>query len=139
VRTLRKFFALAGEDRWLVLKAAVAVPAARIALTLFPFSFVQRLIHEWKRRSNSPVSAGRIAWAITAVAARVPRATCLTQAVAASILLPHYGHEATLRIGVAKDEPGRIRAHAWVDSGGVTILGEPAPGAFQAFPPLVKS
>jgi hypothetical protein len=85
------------------------------------------------------VSVEQVAWAVTAVAARVPRATCLTQALAAALLLPRYGHDATLRVGVAKDDRGRLRAHAWLESNGAAVLGEPAPGAFHAFPPLVLS
>jgi hypothetical protein len=72
-------------------------------------------------------------WAVRAVAARVPRASCLTQAVAASLLLRRYGHEATLRLGVARRDRG-LQAHAWVESGGRTVIGEPTAGTFQVLP-----
>lgn len=53
----------------------------------------------------------------------VPRATCLTQALTAQILLKRYGHPAELKIGVARGKAGELQAHAWVTSDGVVIIG----------------
>ena len=122
----------------------------RVALWILPFRFVHRAIARLssgppasppavRAASRRAVSADRIIRAVVSVSSRVPRATCLTQALAASILLPRYGHDATLRVGVAKDGRGRLRAHAWLESNGAAILGEPPPGEFHAFPPLVLS
>lgn len=80
--------------------------------------------------------AERISWAISAAARRVPRASCLTQALAGTLLLAVHGHAATLRVGVAKDPDGRLQAHAWVESEGRTILGDPRTDAYVALPPL---
>jgi hypothetical protein len=122
-------------------RAAVIVPLVRLALSLLPFRAVHRMVARSVRRGHRAdgVSAARVIWGVRAVAARVPAATCLTQALAASVLLARYGHEATLRVGVAKDERGNLRAHAWLESGGEPILGAPEPGAFHALPPLVLS
>jgi hypothetical protein len=76
---------------------------------------------------------------VTAVAARVPRASCLTQALAATLLLARHGYAATLRVGVAKNEDGSLRAHAWLESGGETLLGGPDFGTFVQLPPLAFS
>jgi hypothetical protein len=39
------------------------------------------------------------------------------------LLLKHVGHEAELRIGVAKNERGGLQAHAWVESNGEIVVG----------------
>lgn len=140
MRALRRLAGRSAVERHLLLQALFVVPAVRVALWLLPFRIVHQRVRR-TRRAPAPatVPVERIVWAVRAVAARVPRATCLTQALAASLLLPRHGHDATLRVGVAKDEGGRLRAHAWLESGGVTVLGEPEPGAFHAMPPLEMS
>lgn len=139
MRALRKFVGSSAVERRLVLQALIVVPAVRLALWVLPFRLVHRFVRGRHVSGRTTLTADRVVWAVTAVSARVPRATCLTQALAASLLLPRYGHDATLRVGVAKDEAGRLRAHAWLESGGATILGEPEPGAFQPLPPVALS
>ena len=143
MRLLRKFARLEASDRLLLAEAAVVVPTVRVALTILPFRFVHRGVAAATRFLHRPapavLSLDRITWAVTAVAARVPRASCLTQALAATLLLVRHGHAATLRVGVAKNDDGSLRAHAWLESGGQAILGEPAPGAFVPFPPVAFS
>jgi hypothetical protein len=112
----------------------------RVALSLLPFRTVHRFVgsavRRWHGRARR-ASSEQIVWAVRGVAARVPRASCLTQALAATLILARHGHAATLRVGVAKDPDGSLRAHAWLESEGAPILGEPAPGAFTPFPPVV--
>jgi hypothetical protein len=145
VTLLRKLTQLDAAERRLLAEAAFVVPTVRLALTLLPFRIVHRGIAAATRRSHrrSASSASqtpeRIARMIAAVAARVPRASCLTQALAATLLLARDGHAATLRVGVAKNEDGSLRAHAWLESGGQTLLGGPDSGAFVHLPPLAFS
>jgi hypothetical protein len=54
----------------------------------------------------------------------VPHATCLTQALAASILIRKKGHTSEVKIGVTKDERSHLIAHAWLEKDGRIILGE---------------
>ena len=132
------------SDRQLLVEAAVAVPMVRIGLTLLPFRIAHRGITaatRWLRRAapTIPRDPERVAWAVRTVAARVPRASCLTQALAANLLLVRHGYSPTLRVGVAKNDDGTLRAHAWLECGGASILGEPAPGTFVPFPPIALS
>ena len=53
----------------------------------------------------------------------VPRATCLTQALATLILLDLYRYPVTLRIGVARNNVGEFEAHAWIESDGSVVIG----------------
>lgn len=62
-------------------------------------------------------------WAVEAVARRIPRATCLTQAIAAKLLLGCIGDHVQLCLGVARTTDGALRAHAWVERDGKAILG----------------
>jgi hypothetical protein len=140
----RKLARLDATQRALLMEASCVVPLVRVALSLLPFRVVHRAIAAATRklhRSTSSTSRTpeRITWAVAVVAARVPRASCLTQALAATLLLVRHGHAATLRLGVAKNDDGTLRAHAWLESGGRAILGEPAPGAFIPFPPVAFS
>ena len=63
-------------------------------------------------------------------------ATCLTQAVAAQLLLVRSGHASEICVGVARDSPGAFRAHAWVELKGRVILGGEGVTAFSRFPSL---
>lgn len=53
----------------------------------------------------------------------VPRATCLTQALATKSVLKHYGQESRIVLGVAKSDVS-IAAHAWVEVNGRIVLGK---------------
>jgi hypothetical protein len=64
-----------------------------------------------------------IASKVARVSQFVPKATCLTQAIAALILLNLKNYPATLRIGVARNNEGRFEAHAWVESDGNVVIG----------------
>jgi Transglutaminase-like superfamily len=77
----------------------------------------------------------RIAWAVTSAARYVPAATCLTQALAAKVLLTVAGREARLTIGVEKDG-NRLRAHAWVEGNGRVIVGDHDLSRFTVLPSI---
>ena len=120
----------------LALQALAVVVPVRIALWVLPFRVVHRFVASRSRRTTGRHSVQQIVWAIEAASRRVPRATCLTQAFAASILLAANGHESTLRVGVAKEDDGRLRAHAWIEHAGQPVLGDPRTEAFVAMPPI---
>jgi hypothetical protein len=110
-------------------EALIVVPAMRIALTLLPFRAVHRFVASRKRGVHRNVSREEIARAVMSAARRVPRATCLTQVLAAALLCARHGHATELRLGVMKTD-GRMAAHAWLESDGRAVFGEPEPGTF---------
>ena len=70
---------------------------------------------------------GRIAWAVTAVARRLPgRITCLSEAIAAHTMLRHRGFRPELHFGVREHSHSSqpLDAHAWVECGGKIVVGE---------------
>lgn len=66
---------------------------------------------------------GRIAWAVTRASRAVPGAACLTQALAAQVLLERHGFPARVQVGVRRSDGAQLLAHAWVESDGRILLG----------------
>jgi hypothetical protein len=65
-----------------------------------------------------------VAWAIAAVAPRVPwRADCLPQALAADRWLRRHGVVPDFYLGVIKPKHGALEAHAWLSCNGRPITG----------------
>jgi hypothetical protein len=111
---LKRFTALSSRDRTLLLRAFFLVAAVRAGLFLLPFRTVKRLSARTRLRARTVHPVERCAWAVRASSRYVPGATCLTQALAAQVLLAESGYHSRLEIGVRKDEHRRFRAHAWV-------------------------
>jgi hypothetical protein len=118
-------------EKRLAVAAWLVVSTVRLGLAILPFRFVHRLAGRAPRRTRAAISPDRIARAVNDVAQRLPGTTCLPQVLAAAYLCSRYGHTATFRLGVGESE-GRITAHAWLESDGRPILGEPEPGTFVA-------
>ena len=111
---------LTRSDRVLLARAWVTVFLTRIALWFVPFRL---LLRGAVVRDRTEIDPTRLAWAVCASAAYVPKATCLVRALAAQRLFARYGHDAEVRIGVAKPE-GRFVAHAWLEYEGAAAIGE---------------
>lgn len=121
--SLKGFAALGPRDRSLLLRALFLVAVVRAGLFLLPVRTVKRLAARAGRRAAPMHSAARCAWAVRTASRFVPGATCLTQALAAQLLLAESGHDSRIEIGVTKDEHRRFRAHAWVVCGQEIVIG----------------
>ena len=114
---------------WSLLLAAVgAVAAVRIALWVLPSPFILLVTRRVVSRRERPgrrirTSPSQIALAVEAASRRVPHATCLTQALATQILLGSLGYGSRICLGVGRSEPGRFRAHVWVERNGRVLIG----------------
>ena len=121
-----KFVRLAPSRRRLVVKASLVVAAYRVALTTVPFRWVRGVAARLAEPAREDAAGARpreeLTWAVKAASRRVPRATCLTQALALQTLLAQEGYASNLHIGVAKAD-GRFEAHAWLESGGRVVIG----------------
>lgn len=130
-----KLIALPRNRRRLLVRAFLTVAAFRAALSVLPFRWTRRLAARGPGSGPVPAtSADDLVWAVSAAARRVPRATCLTQALALQALLTQDGHDATLRLGVARGELGALEAHAWLESGGRVVIGGPQSARFVPLP-----
>lgn len=124
---LGRFVRLSSADRRLLVTAALLLAAIRLGLTLLPYRKLSRLVDRLARVSPRrhlapPASPERIAWAVTWASRSAPGATCLTQALAAKLLLERRGYPARVRVGIRTDS-ARPLAHAWVESEGRIVLG----------------
>lgn len=135
---LKTVTTLTPSERTVLIEAVLVVFAVRVALWVLPSATILRWVRAdtSRREPHRPareVEAATIAWAVDAAARRIPRATCLTQAVAGRILLRRYGHAAELRVGVVRDPDG-FRAHAWIEQGGRVLIGGAGSRRFVPFP-----
>jgi hypothetical protein len=135
-----KFLNLTPDERGLLIGALFHLAAIRIGLWVLPLQVMLRQsktlkVFETFRVSRLP--AERIAWAIRVVSRYLPGTrNCLVQSLAAQTLLARRGYSTQLRIGVAKDEGGQFKAHAWVECDGQIIIGAAGVSQFTALPPL---
>jgi len=143
MRKVVKFLRLTPADRRLVIQAAFVMAAIRLGLWLLPFRTLRGILARltpaapvWREPSGASVDADRIAWAVTRVSRFVPAGTCLTQALAAQLLLRRRGLSACLRIGVARGAEAQFLAHAWVESQGRVVVGGPGVTRYTALPHL---
>jgi hypothetical protein len=131
VNGLRKFLRLSPARRGLLLRAGLLVGLVRVALWLVAFPSLLRLVARLSRvRAEPPPgpAAEHVAWAVATASRAVPQATCLTQALAARILLATQGHASRLHLAVRKEPGVSLAAHALVECQGRIILGGPAAG-----------
>lgn len=134
---LHCFISLSREDRAALLRAFRSLLAWRLGLWLLPvhtLRWIARTPVRGLRRSSpgaglrncsagSPSSVECVAWAVKTAARYVPRASCLTQALAAQSLLGRSGHPSQLHIGVAKGPDREFGAHAWVQCHDRVVIG----------------
>src|SRR5215208_3485348 len=109
MKRLHKFLNLPSSDRRLLVGTALLLGAVRLGLRVLPFRVLQRVI---TKVAQAPASANnanqssvdRLVWAVTVASRYVPKATCLTQALGAQVLLGQHGHQTQLRVGMCIGE-----------------------------------
>ena len=132
IALFRRFTSLDRSDRRLVLEAASLMALVWAGLRVLRFPTLRRILDRYAlspatrncgQRQTSATSP--VGWAITAVAARFPSATCLVQALAADAILRRRGFTSELRIGirVRSNRHVPLEAHAWVECGGAVVTG----------------
>ncbi len=136
METARKFFRLPASEQLALLAAFFWVSFVRLGLWLLPFSALESLLPSRVKTRKSPaITREKLLWSIRVASRYVPRASCLTQAIAARTLLARSGFPSALRFGVAKDG-NRFLAHAWLECDGAVVLGDAGPECYTALPAL---
>jgi hypothetical protein len=128
---LRRFSALPGPAKALVLRVVVLLPLLTISLRMRGFGATQRFLQKFAAaaKNGPPVATVelRVAWTTRMVLAAARNSpipsTCLERSLSLWWLLARQGIATQFRIGVRKDGE-KFAAHAWVERGGVA-LGEP--------------
>jgi hypothetical protein len=121
-----QFRALDASDRWLTIEAAVLMAAVQVGLRTLSFGLLRQALDVVKRRSGVRHSQSRIGWAVNAVGRRLPGRTCLSEALAADVMLCRRGYASSVRLGIRKTRgaSNAPEAHAWVECGGTIVTGQ---------------
>jgi hypothetical protein len=124
MRLSLNFLRLALPERALMLRGLAVVAATRAGLSLIGYRRLRALAVNDAREDAPTRELARIAWAVRRAAKWVPAATCLTQALAAQIMLARAGYRTSIRVGVAPRADGRFEAHAWLMSRDTVVIGD---------------
>jgi Transglutaminase-like superfamily len=134
----RRYQALEPADRRLLREAGALLVLTRVGLAILPYATLRRALDRYAAQPLSPAVGAaasrssdailrKVSWAVGVFSRRTPGpTTCLAQALTAHALLGRRGCPSQLRIGVRERgpaAPGPLRAHAWVESGGVVVVG----------------
>jgi len=133
---------LSPSERRTSLEAFVVVSAVRVLLSLVPNAWTPKAM--WRYLADNRIHGTTVADSTLAEAKakrvrevrdavyraslRVPKATCLVQAISGWIMLQRSGIRVVVRIGVQKDSLG-FSAHAWLNLGDETIIGGEGSGS----------
>ena len=126
-RRLARFFRLSFSDQRLLMRAALAVVSAKLAIRTLSLPGARAAVTRLERLGWIVMSAraDRIVWAVETAGGAIPgMKNCLVQAVAAEAILIRAGHPCELRIGAAKNGPRELIAHAWLESEGRVLIGD---------------
>lgn len=126
-RRLVKFFRLSFFDQRLLMRAAIALVSAKLALRTLRLPAARAAVTRLQRLGwfVTPATADAIVWAVETAGRAIPgMKNCLVQAMAAEAILVRAGHPCELRIGVAKNGRDELIAHAWLESEGRVLIGE---------------
>jgi Transglutaminase-like superfamily len=117
------------RDKKLMVQALLVILTVRLGLWVVPFALLSR----WLSVTDKPnfdhqaadwTTVRSIIRSIRTFSPYVPRATCLTQALSACVLLRMYAQSSCLKIGVEKDQDEKFGAHAWVEVDGRIVIGK---------------
>lgn len=126
MRVLRRFVRMPNRYKKQLGQCFLLVVGVRIGLWILPFRTLDRLlnrIHATGDRATDWPTVRRIVRGVRASSRVVPRATCLTQALATQAVLRMNGQASDLRFGVEKDEFQKFGAHAWIEVDGRIVIG----------------
>jgi hypothetical protein len=131
MRKLIKLARLKREERRLFFSGMALMPVVRMGLFVGSVRRITRFLDAANRRfpraPGAAVDIRRAAECLEQAARYCPLPlTCLSQALAAKVLMARYGHWGTLCIGVLKSG-NKLEAHAWLECQDDVVIGTPVP------------
>ena len=141
---LSRFWKLALTDKLLLIEALFLLGLAQVGVRTLSFATLRTVLTRISRiaprttaLTHTSPTRQRIIWAVEAAGQHFPAVgTCLTQALAAYVLLRRRGCETNLRIGVSRDPTGKFAAHAWLEQEGAILIGEAWSKKYTPMPAL---
>lgn len=121
IMRFRRLASLGPSEIAMLRDAFLELVHVRTALWLLPWGRLTTPSLGTTSTSLLSPGADRLEWAIRAASRFIPRATCLTQAIALHRLLSIHGYQSVVQVGARNDE-GRFGAHAWVEHEGRPLL-----------------
>lgn len=107
----------------LVIKCWCLVLVIRIFLSITSYKTILKQIQSVRRSPKNNRHPLLFVRAVKRASRFVPKASCLTQALAVKWLMARANQDCTLRIGVSPDPKTGMKAHAWVIHDGAVIIG----------------
>jgi hypothetical protein len=140
MQLLRRFLALAPDERRVLVKATFWVAVVKLGLGRIPFATLRRLAtgggRNGARLAGDRVVLDQVTWAVTAAGRYVPGpTTCLSLALTVQGMLARLGYPSRLHVGVIRGKQGEVEGHAWVECEGRILIGG-TPSEIGQFTPL---
>jgi len=130
VRKLKALFSLDFKTMLLLIEATLYLGWARFYLLYYPFSKLSKSLGEYMVETDQIYpkehlrTLKRVHQAIEIMGKYTFwESKCLVRAITAMKMLEKRRIESTLYLGTAKDESGKLIAHAWLRSGSLYITG----------------
>lgn len=127
---LIKFLKLKTEYKLLLTEALLLLGFSRFILLTMEFKKIAPHLGPHMKEPSDDADvvrlseAKKVGWAVNAMSKHTFwESKCLAQAITAKIMLNRRKIKSTLYLGVAKDENGKMIAHAWVKSCGIILTG----------------
>ena len=138
MRSLDSWRRIPPARRAMLPTALAAVALVRAGLRFVPLPAWERMADRLSAvrsaHSTAAATAQDVAWAVRTAGRLIPRASCLTQALAAKLILSRRGYASRLGIGVARGPAHGLRAHAWLEVNGLVVVGG---SSVEEFTPLL--
>lgn len=142
MKRLRRFIRLPADMRRLLIEAFLLLAFIRTGLWLTSLPRLRQTLKRWGRarpyHGDADMLREKVAWVIHVAGGYLPGTNCLPQALAAQVMLTRLAQPAMLHIGVARDDAGRFKAHAWLESSGHVVVGGTASASQYTALPLTE-
>jgi len=127
---LATFLKLKNDYKLILTEAALLLGFSRLILLTTEFRKIapcigHHMIEATDDMGTAQLSeAKKVAWAVNVMSRHTFwESKCLVQAITAKTMLKRRKIKSTIYLGVAKDENGKMIAHAWVKSCGIVLTG----------------
>ncbi len=128
-RKIGRYRRLTPSRRQLLAEAFVLLGVSRLALLLLPFKRIAPHLGRqgedvYAADAKQTAAAKGVGWAVRIASTHTPwQSKCLAQAMAAKRMLNRRKIRNTLYLGLAKDDSGKMVAHAWIFCGSLPLTG----------------
>lgn len=128
MKRLNRWLNLTPQERYFLLLVTLLLVGFRLSLWIFSWKILRTVppqIGAWLKNSlrDRVIPIAQPIWSIQVMSRYIPKATCLTQALAAQTLLLACGYDACLCLGVSLNAKNKLEAHAWVTSSDRVVIG----------------